>query len=102
MALNDDQGEAVLGGTWMYDGTKPRRVLIVACNFDREFAWREDDRLHGVDDHREDEEHDTPQPMGPDGCLYYVRGTSSPGLNTIAEAKTWTELQPWGPVAWDE
>jgi hypothetical protein len=102
MALNDFQGEPVLGGTWMYDGIEPRRVLIVACNFDQEFASREDDRLYGVDDHREGEEPDAPQAMGPDGCLYYLRGTSSPGLGTVAEAKAWADSQPWGPVAWDE
>ena len=101
MALTDFQGEPVLGGTWLYDGTEPRRVLIVACNFDKTYAMIQDDRLYGVDDLREGEENHAPEPMGPDGCLYYVRDTSSPGLKTLAEAKAWADSQPWGPVVWD-
>ena len=85
----------------MYDGTEPRRVLIVACNYDHLYALLEADREVGIDDRQEGEDEYKPRPMGPDGCLYYVKGTSSPGHSTLAEARRWVDSQPWAPVVWD-
>ncbi len=99
MAINDYQGEAVLGGTWLYGGATSQRVWIVACNYDREHGMVLDEALHAGD--RKDDL-PAPRPMGPDRVLYYVRGTSCPDMNSILEAKAWADRQPWGPVSWDE
>lgn len=98
MAINDWQGEPVLGGTWTYGGSKPERVVIVACNYDREHAILLDDALHAGEP---GDDLPAPRPMGPDGVLYHVRGTSCPDFNSIVEAKEWADSQPWGPVSWD-
>lgn len=98
MALDDFKGEPVEGGTWLYGGVTPKRVLIVACNFDQHHAWELDAREY---DDWGDEQLSPPRPMGPDGVLYYVRDVTSPGYETIDEARAWVDAQPWGPVAWD-
>jgi hypothetical protein len=103
MGLHDDLGEPVLGGTWLYDGKVPQRVLIVACDYDQEHAMLVDDALYETD---EDElvtpdELGEPRQTGPDGVLYYVRGVASPGHETLAAAQAWVDTQPWGPVRWD-
>ena len=55
----------VRSGEWLYDDSVEKPVHIVALDFD---FWHEvgraDDAL---------EEGETPRPLGPDGCLYYVR-----------------------------
>ena len=99
MAIDDHLGEPVLGGTWLYGGVSPRRVEIVACNYDREHAMLVDEALHVGD--RVDEV-PPPRPMGPDGVLFHVRGTTCPDLNSVLDAKVWADSQPWGPVTWDE
>ncbi len=106
MALNDYQGMPILGGTWMYDGVLPMRVLIVACDHDRDYASRQDDRLYWTDaDYDADEDdggEDEPSPLGPDGRLYYVGHTWGPPHQTLEAAKAWVDAQPWGPANWDE
>jgi len=101
MAIDDLSGEPVLAGTWLYDGTVRQRVVISACNFDREHFWALDEVEHVRDAH----DHELappgpPRPLGPDGVLYHVE--SSPDFETIAEAKAWADAQTWGPVEWDE
>lgn len=99
MAINDHLGEPVLGGTFLYGGASQRRVEIVACNYDRVHAMRVDEALH-VGDSLDDLP--APRPMGPDGVLFHVRGTSCPDCETVGQAKAWAEAQPWAPVVWDE
>ena len=98
MAIDDFEGEPVLGGMWLYDGATPRRVLIVACNFDRELARSMDETPYTGDALT-----DLPPPkaLGSDGCLYHVRGTDCPDLASLEEARAWADSQPWGPVTWD-
>lgn len=55
----------VRSGRWLYDGLVDKPVDIVALDFDFWFEiGRADDAL---------EPGETPVPLGPDGCLYYVR-----------------------------
>ena len=102
MALDDFHGEPILGGTWLYDGILPRRIVIIARNYDIEYTGRQDDLLYGKEEDRDlDNEPDAPIPLGPDGRLYYVQNTSSPGHQTIDEVKAWAASQPWAPITWD-
>jgi hypothetical protein len=100
MALDDFQGEPVLNGTWLYDGSVPTRTQIVAYNFDLEHAYALEELDHVVEDHG-GEPYDVgqPRPMGPDGVLY--RAQNGPLFDTIEEAKAWAGQQPWGPITWD-
>lgn len=94
MALHDYKGVPVLNGTWLYDGVQVQHVVIIATNYDVEFSMlSEEDAL---------EPDEQPIPLGPDGRLYYVQATSSPGHQTISEAKAWANSQPWAPVKWDD
>lgn len=95
--------EIVRSGTWLYDGTAPRPVDIVALEFD---FWYEIGRSDGHLEHGE-----TPQPLGPDGCLYYVRfqhagDSTTPtwvdgsGYASLAEAVEAAEASAPGPIRW--
>jgi hypothetical protein len=88
MALDDDKGEVVLSGTWLYDGAIPKLITIIARNFDYSYDPDNEDCA----DHAE-------TPLGPDGRLYYVTHSWQP-YQTLAEAKAWADAQPWGPVKW--
>lgn len=93
MAIDDYEGEPVVSGTWFYSGSLPQRITIIARNYDMNYSMfaAEDALLDG----------EQPIPLGPDGRLYYVGYTSSPGHPTLEEAKAWADSQPWGPVTWD-
>ncbi|MFB7880883.1 hypothetical protein [Brevundimonas diminuta] len=101
MAIDDYDGEAVLGGFWLYDGTVRMPVSVMKRNFDRDHA----DYLEEMEHVRLQHNYEMPPPPppklpGPDGVFYYVLG--SPGFETIDEAKAWADNQPWGPVTWSE
>ena len=89
---NEGEFKVVARGTWLYDGIVPRLVEIVAKPA-RLAASRYDD--HDQIDER------IPIPETPDGWLYQCRPGGGEGL-TLEEAKAWAEIQPWGPVKWDE
>jgi hypothetical protein len=89
-----------LAGVWLYDGSVPQRVEILACNYDRLHECYLEEMEHVRIDHGyEIESPGPPRPLGPDGVLYHV--WSSPDFDTIAEAKAWAEAQPYGPIKWD-
>lgn len=91
MALEDLDGVVVASGTWLYDGTIPKRTFIIVRNYDVWWSTYEADGLL--------EEGEVPADPGPDGLYYYVSGTGP--FATVEEAKRWTD-QAWGPVDWDE
>ena len=92
MALNDYQGEYVTGGTFLYDGTVPMRITIIAKDHDACYALGEAENWLEPDE--------TPQPLGPDGLLYYQKGELTPH-QTLAEVKAWIDAKAYGPVKWD-
>lgn len=101
MAIDDYNGEAVLGGFWLYDGTVRMRVSVMKRNFDRDYTDYLEEMEHVRLEHNGDmPPPPPPKPPGPDGVFYYV--LTSPGYWTIDEAKAWADGQPWGPVEWDE
>jgi len=91
MAMDDLEGIIVASGTWFYDGTIPKRTLVIARNYDVKWATFQADGVL--------EEGELPAKPGPDGLYYYVSGTGP--FPTVVEAKAWTE-QAWGPVVWEE
>ena len=90
MSLDDLEGVIVASGTWLYDGSIPRRTSVIARNYDVKWSMHEADGLR--------EQGELPQQPGPEGLYYYVSGSGP--FATIAEAKQWTE-DAWGPVKWD-
>ena len=52
-------------GTWLYDGSVERAVDVIALQYDWWHSLAEADGQL--------EEGEMPLPLGPDGCLYYVR-----------------------------
>jgi hypothetical protein len=78
-------------GTWLYDGTIPRKIEVIAKP--ARFAssrYDEDDQLND----------NAPIPTTPDGLIYKCVPGGGEGA-TLQEAKAWAEAQPWGPVKWD-
>jgi hypothetical protein len=71
--MGTDDRKTVAVGEWLYYGSTPQPVSIVALAFD---YWYE---LGRADDQLEVGEE--PMPMGPDGVLYYASftGIDSPG-----------------------
>jgi hypothetical protein len=101
MTTDDFSCQPAATGTWLYDGSVPHRVEILACNYDRIHAGYLEEMEHVLQDHGyEMDLPGPPRPLGPDGVLYHV--WSSPDFDTIAEAKAWAETQPCGPITWDE
>lgn len=93
----------VRAGAWKYDGTVDQPVDIVSFESD---WWFE---LAAADDSLDVDEQ--PQPMGPDGVLYYVRfrKAGSPDVPTwvgsighadIAEAMLTAEANAPSPIRW--
>jgi hypothetical protein len=90
-------------GDWLYDGAVRMPVDVVALDVDRWFELR---RADG-DRHTREE----PQPLGPDGFLYFVRfqgagqtttptSVDSRGHSTVEEAMSTAQAKvPW-PISW--
>jgi hypothetical protein len=90
-------------GDWQYDGAVRMPVDVVALDVDQWFQLR---RADG-DRHTREE----PQPLGPDGVLYFVRfqgagQTTTPtwvdsrGHSTVEEAMSTAQAKvPW-PISW--
>jgi hypothetical protein len=93
----------VRSGDWLYDGAVQMPVDVVALDFDGCFELRRaDDGCHAGDE---------PQPLGPDGFLYFVRfqgagRTTTPtwvdsgGHPTVEGAMATAQAKlPW-PISW--
>ena len=91
MALNDYEGELILVGWFLYDGTVPTRVEIIARNYDVDY------HLNAANVVLEPRER--PASLGLDGRLYYFKGNLEPHP-TLEAAQAWADRQPWGPVDW--
>ena len=92
-------------GTWLYDGTAPRPVDIVALDYD---WWYELEKADGTLGPAE-------QPLKPDaqGWIYYVRfrnalerseptSVDSPGHGSIAQAIAEAESKLHEPIHWND
>ena len=93
----------VCSGLWTYDGAVELPVDIVALEFD---WWYE---LVAAEDGLQQDE--KPKPVGPDGCLYYVRfrrggeitestWVDSGGFVSVEEAKQHAESRLPSAVDW--
>jgi len=93
----------VLTGTWLYDGLVEKAVDIVALEYDWWHSLAEADGQL--------EEGETPLPLGPDGCLYYVRfqralnpaestWVDSYGHQTLSGAMAAAEDKVVGKIGW--
>ena len=83
--------KTVATGTWLYDGTVPRKIEIIAKPAHLASSrYDEDDQL---DESR-------PIPNTPDGFVYRCVPGGGEGA-TLAEAKALADAPPWGPVKWD-
>ena len=86
----------VAAGTWLYDGTVPREIELLARPAALASSrWVEDDRTGEfvVDS-------DAPIPATADGFVYYVGAASGGEFLSVADAIAWADEQPWGPVHW--
>ncbi len=84
----------VLRGIWLYDGTLPAPIEVIARNFDSSYDPDDED----YPDWR-------PTLLGAEGVLYFLHfpsGPSSAGgaFRSLRELKAWAAQQPWAPVAW--
>lgn len=91
MALNDRQGRVVAVGSWLYDSAVPKRIVVIARNYDIEYSMYQADGLLL--------EGELPKQPGPDGLYYYVSGSGP--FRSVHEAKEWAS-KSWGPVDWDD
>ncbi len=92
MARNDYEGEYVTGGEFLYDGQVPKRIAIIARDYDVWYSMaRAEDWL---------EPGQRPTPLGPDGLLYYQQGELKPH-QTLDDVKAWIEAKDYGPIKWD-
>jgi hypothetical protein len=91
MALNDYHGEYVTEGAFLYDGTVPTPIAIIAKDHDASYALAEAEGWL--------EPGEQPTPVGPDGVLYYQKGEITPH-QTLAEAKAWIEAKGYGDIEW--
>jgi len=87
-----ERNKVVATGTWLYDRTVPTRISVYAKP--ARFASSRYDDDEQLDETR-------PVPETQDGYLYFVSPGRSGEHLTIAEAKEWADIQPWGPVKWD-
>jgi hypothetical protein len=92
-------------GTWLYGGIveTPVDIISLDCDFDHELN-KADGQLAPDDE---------PTPLGPDGCLYYVRfqhaltlptptWPDSRGFATVEEAMRCAEGKVKGGVRWHD
>jgi len=90
-------------GTWLYDGSVERAVDIISLEYDWWYSLAEGDGQL--------EEGEMPLPLGPDGCLYYVRSqkalepseptwVDSYGDVELANAMKTAEAKVVGGIRW--
>lgn len=89
MALDDLKGVEVARGTYLYAGSSPQKVSVVARNYDVRWSTLEADGLL--------EDGELPAEPGADGLYYYVSATGP--FTSADDAKRWAE-QSWGPIVW--
>ena len=81
MALDDLKGIEVARGTYLYAGSVPQKVSVIARNYDVRWSTFEADGLL--------EDGERPAEPGTDGLYYYVSATGP--FTSTEEAKTWAE-----------
>jgi hypothetical protein len=92
-------------GTWLYGGTVETPVDVVALDYDWHFLLAHEDG--GLEPGEE------PEPLGPDGWLYYVRfrnalnpseptSPDSRGFASVQEAMHHAEQKVVGGVRWEQ
>jgi hypothetical protein len=83
-------------GTWLYDGSIPRKIELLArpAVFSSS-RWTEDEE---AGEYVLDES--TPVPQTDDGFVYYVGATGGGEFLSINDAIAWADRQAWGPVEW--
>lgn len=81
-------------GQWKYDGTVDQAVRVVGLSFDYFYSLAEADGQL--------EPGEKPEPMGPDGLLYYVvfAHVDSPGFPTVLQAKGYAQSKVQSEVRW--
>lgn len=90
-------------GTWLYDGAVDRPVDIIAFEYDWWYSLAAKDGL--LDDNEQ------PTPLGPDGCLYYVRfqlaldpseptWVDSAGYQQLSDAMAAAQEKVVGKIHW--
>lgn len=89
MSLDDLKGAEVARGAYLYGGISPKRVSVIARNYDVRWSTLEADGLL--------EDGEQPAVPGPDGLYYYVSATGP--FKKSREAKAWAE-QAGGPIKW--
>lgn len=84
----------VAQGVWKYDDAVDQPVRIVGLPYDYWYSMGEaDDQL---------EAGETPEPLGPDGLLYYVvfAQLGGPGFPTMPKAKAYARSQIRSEIRW--
>jgi hypothetical protein len=84
----------VATGRWLYDGTAEECVCIIGLPYDYWYAIGEQDgQLH---------EDETPEPLGPEGLLYYAyfAGIAGRGYPTIIQAKGYAQSKVQSLIRW--
>src|SRR4051794_41022729 len=95
--MGDESGYIVVAvGTWMYDGTVPREVQLLA----RPARFSASRWVENQQNGRFEVDENTPIPTTSDGYVYYVGATGGSEFLSLAEAIAWADRQPWGPVKW--
>lgn len=90
VSLKKYEEKIVATGTWYYDKTIPKRIVVYTVP--AEFCWA---RYNDEDELEESR----PVPVTPDGLVYK---TDCGGEKfTLKEIKLWADTQPWGPCEWD-
>ena len=82
--------KVVATGTWLYDGTVPRKVTIYT--WPARFSGSRFDGDNQLDESK-------PIPVTPDGLVY--RCDLGGEACTLEEAKALFDAKPWGPAIWD-
>jgi hypothetical protein len=88
-----EYAKIVATGVWFYDRTVPKPIKIYAKP--ARFAYSRYDADEQLIE-------TSPIPETKDGFLYYCFPGKSGEHLSVEEAKEWADLQPWGPVKWDD
>jgi hypothetical protein len=97
VAMTDlTESRIVAVGTWLYDGSVPRKIELLArpAEFSKS-RWFEDEQTGEFVLNES-----APVPQTDDGFVYYVGATSGGEFLRITDAIAWADQQAWGPVEW--